>query len=211
MLPTNLRFCQRSYSAGAATSRRAASLSCRLTTIFPSHQLCPTISALFRRPGVTAAPCTLYTRLRDRYFIFGGSLMDSTVPADLLKLRTQLEAWRATRRYARQPIPNEFRQAAADMAGRYSPSLVRRILKLDPWQLNKRTTKKPDRARHKPKTAFFTLPSEPPLLLHGSSATQDLTGCRLQIERPDGARLILTLPSLNLASVNQLCTDFLRL
>jgi hypothetical protein len=64
--------------------------------------------------------------------------MDSTVPADLLKLKTQLEAWRATRRYARQPIPDEFRQAAADMAWRYSPSLVRRILKLDPWQLNKR-------------------------------------------------------------------------
>jgi hypothetical protein len=139
MLPTNLRFCQHSCSAGAATSRRAASLSCRLPTIFPSHQLCPPISALFRRPGVTAAPCTLYTRLRDRYFIFGGSLKDSTVPADLLKLKTQLEAWRATRRYARQPIPDEFRQAAADMAGRYSPSLVRRILKLDPvgYQLQK--------------------------------------------------------------------------
>src|SRR5215813_5083577 len=72
--------------------------------------------------------------------------MDSTVPADLLKLKDRLEAWRATRKYARQPIPDEFRQAAADMAGRYSPSLVRRILKLDPWQLNKRTTKKPDRS-----------------------------------------------------------------
>ena len=59
--------------------------------------------------------------------------MDSTIPADLLKLKTQLEAWRATRKYARQPIPDEFRQAAADMAGRYSPSLVRRILRLDPW------------------------------------------------------------------------------
>jgi hypothetical protein len=35
---------------------------------------------------VTAASCTLYTRLRDRYFTFGGYLMDSTVPADLLKL-----------------------------------------------------------------------------------------------------------------------------
>jgi hypothetical protein len=78
--------------------------------------------------------------------------MDSTVPADLLKLKARLEAWRATRKYARQPIPDEFRQAAADMAGRYSTSLVRRILKLDPLQLNKRTAKKPDRARHKPKT-----------------------------------------------------------
>jgi hypothetical protein len=49
--------------------------------------------------------------------------MDSTVPADLLKLKARLEAWRATRKYARHPIPDEFRQAAAEMAGRYSPSL----------------------------------------------------------------------------------------
>jgi hypothetical protein len=136
--------------------------------------------------------------------------MDLSVPADLLKLKDRLEAWRATRKYARQPIPDEFRQAAADMAGRYSTSLVRRILKLDPWQLNKRKTKKPDRSRHKPKTAFFTLPSETPLLLHGSSATQDLAGCRLQIERPDGARLTLMLPSLDMLSINRLCADFLR-
>jgi hypothetical protein len=96
------------------------------------------------------------------------------------------------------------------MAGRYSTSLVRRILKLDPGQLNKRTTEKPHRARHKPKTAFFTLPSETPLLLPGSSATQNLAGCRLQIERPDGARLTLTLPALDMVSINRLCADFLR-
>jgi hypothetical protein len=136
--------------------------------------------------------------------------MDSTVPADLLKLKDRLESWRTTRKYARQPIPDEFRQAAADMAGRYSTSLVRRILKLDPLQLNKRTAKKPDRARQKPKTAFFTLPSETPLLLPGSSVTQDLAGCRLQIERPDGARLTLMLPSLDMVSINRLCADFLR-
>jgi hypothetical protein len=58
--------------------------------------------------------------------------MDSTIPADLLKLKARLEAWRATRRYARQPIPEEFRQAAAEMTERHSPSLVRRVLKLDP-------------------------------------------------------------------------------
>jgi hypothetical protein len=136
--------------------------------------------------------------------------MNSTVPADLLKLKARLEDWRATRRYARQPIPDEFRQAAADMAGRYSPSLVRRILKLDPWRVNKLTTKKPDRARHKPKTAFFTLPSETALLLPGASAPQDLAGCRLQIERPDGARFTLMLPSLDVVSINRLCADFLR-
>lgn len=69
--------------------------------------------------------------------------MDSTVPADLLKFKNRLEAWRAIRRYARQPIPAEFRHSAAEMAGRYSPSLVRSVLKLDPWRLKKPSTKKP--------------------------------------------------------------------
>ena len=63
--------------------------------------------------------------------------MDSTVPADLVKLKDRLEAWRATRKYTRQPISDEFRQAAAEMARRYPPSLVGRILKLDPSRLKK--------------------------------------------------------------------------
>lgn len=136
--------------------------------------------------------------------------MDSTVPADLLKLKTRLEAWRATRRYARQPIPDEFRQAAAEMAGRYSPSLVRSVLKLDPWRLKKPSTKNPARAHHEPQTAFFSLSPEAALLLPAPSAPQNLTGCRLQIERPDGSRLTLMLPALDLASARQICADFLR-
>jgi hypothetical protein len=136
--------------------------------------------------------------------------MDSTVPADLLKLKTRLEAWRATRRYARQPIPNEFRQAAAEMAGRYSPSLVRGVLKLDPWRLKKPSIKKPSRTHHEPQTAFFSLQPEDALLLPEPSAPQNLTGCRLQIERPDGSRLTLILPTIDLASAKQICADFLR-
>jgi hypothetical protein len=46
--------------------------------------------------------------------------MDSTVPADLLKLKDRLEAWRANRKYARQPIPDEFRKAAAEMTERHA-------------------------------------------------------------------------------------------
>jgi hypothetical protein len=96
------------------------------------------------------------------------------------------------------------------MARRYSPSLVRRILKLDPWRPKKPATKKSNRAHHKPQTAFFTLPSEAALLLPGSSAPQNLPDCRLQIERPDGSRLTLTLPSFDLASLRQICADFFR-
>lgn len=136
--------------------------------------------------------------------------MDSTVPADLLKLQARLETWRANRSYARQPIPNEFRLAAAEMAERYAPSLVRQVLKLDPWRLKKPTAKKAARAHHKPQVAFFPLPPEASLSTPGLSSSQNLTDCRLQIERPDGSRLTLILPSLDLASINRLCADFLR-
>src|SRR5215470_12481769 len=136
--------------------------------------------------------------------------MYSTVPADLLKLKARLEAWRSTRKYARQPIPDEFRQAAAEMAGRYSPSLVRGVLKLDPWRLKKPSTKKSARAHQEPQTAFFSLQPEAALLPPGPSAPQNMTGCRLQIERPDGSRLTLTLPALDLVSINRLCAEFLR-
>jgi anti-sigma factor RsiW len=130
--------------------------------------------------------------------------MDSTIPADLLKLKARLEAWRATRKYARQPIPDEFRQAAAEMTERHPPSLVRRVLKLDPWRTKKPATKKSDRAHHKPQTAFFTLPPEPTLLLPGPSAQHNLPSCHLQIERPDGSRLTLTLSALDLGAARQI-------
>ena len=36
------------------------------------------------------------------------------------------------------------------------------------------------------------------------------TFCRLLVERLEGARLALTLPLLDIASITQLCADFLR-
>jgi len=166
--------------------------------------------SLFRQAGVTVPAFFFYPRLRDRYFIYGGSIMDSTVPADLLELKARFDAWRESRKYEREPIPAELRQAAAEMSRRYLPSLVRRILKLDPWRLNRPATKKPARTRHKPPTAFFTLPPEAAKPELGASAPPSATGCRLQIERPDGSRLTLLLPALDLVSINRLCADFLR-
>jgi hypothetical protein len=46
--------------------------------------------------------------------------------------------------------------------------------------------------------------------IHLCSSAAFAAGCRLLVERPDGARLALTLPSLDLASITQLCADFLR-
>jgi len=136
--------------------------------------------------------------------------MDSTVPADLLKLKTRLEAWRAKRKHTRQPIPAELRQAVVAMAERYSPSLVRRVLQLDPWRLKRLAPQPPARAHHQPPTAFFALPPTALAPETCSSAPPPLSACRLQFERPDGARFTLILPTLELASARQLCADFLR-
>ena len=125
--------------------------------------------------------------------------MDSTVPTDLLKLKARLEDWRSTCRYVRQPIPDEFRQAAAEMARRFSPSLVRCILKLNPGRLKKPETKRSAPVHHKPQTAFFTLPPDAAFPEPRPLATSLTTGCRLLVERPDGACLAVTLPSLDLA------------
>lgn len=137
--------------------------------------------------------------------------MDKTIPADLLELKTRFDDWRANRPYSREPIPADLRQAVIEMSHRYPRALLRRVLKLDPWRLNQSVTKKlAGAAGHKkPQLAFFTLPTDA-ALPEPVSAPQSATHSRLQIERPDGARLTLTLHTLDLASINRLCADFLR-
>src|SRR5438128_5082515 len=127
---------------------------------------------------------------------------DSTIPAELLELKARFEAWRESRQHVREPIPAELRQAASEMTQRYAPSLLRRILKLDPGRLSSPATKKPARTHNKSQTTFFTLPPDAARPEPGSSAQPPATGCRLQLERPDGSRLTLLLPALDLVSIN---------
>jgi hypothetical protein len=138
--------------------------------------------------------------------------MESTIPADLLEIKGRFETWRTNRKYMREPIPDELWNAAADLSRRYPPSLVGRILKLDSSKLKKLLIKRSPRTstRKKPQAAFFQLPTEIALPEIEVPLPQNLTGCRLQIERSDGSRLTLTLPSLDLASISRLFADFLR-
>lgn len=137
--------------------------------------------------------------------------MNSTIPADLLELKARFETWRTNRKFVREPIPDELRQAAAEMTQRYPPSLVGRILKLDPSRLKRPLTKKLARPRKQHAVTFFKLPPEVAVPEIESSASHSLTGCRIQLERPDGSRLTLIIPTLDSATLNSLCRDFLRL
>src|SRR5262249_59752905 len=65
-------------------------------------------------------------------------------------------------KYVRVPIPDELWSAAADLSQHYPPSLVGRVLKLDPSRLKKLLIKRsaPAPVRKKPQAAFFHLPTE---------------------------------------------------
>src|SRR5262245_15703350 len=138
-------------------------------------------------------------------------LMDS-IPADLLELQSRFAHWRATRTYNREPIPEELRSAALKMARRYPPSLVRRVLKLDPSRLKAQPpAKRSPRAtvRKSLPPAFFKLP-DPATFPSQSSISHSTSDCRLVLERPDGSRLILALPAFDASAIKSLCTDFLK-
>lgn len=138
--------------------------------------------------------------------------METTVPAELLELKSRIETWRSTRKYNREPIPDDLRRAVVEITRRYPSGLIRRVLKLDPWRLREPTAKQSERisTRKKTQAVFFKLPAEAAFREPVSALPQRTADCRLQLERPDGSRFILTLPGLDLASTRQLCADFLR-
>jgi hypothetical protein len=137
--------------------------------------------------------------------------METSIPDELLKLKTHLDQWRVTRKHARAPIPDELRSAALEMAGKYPRKLIRRILKLDPWRLGRYQTANQSKRKSPPKlprTAFYELPVD--VLSPKPTAPLPMNGFRIQLERPDGARLTVSLPPSEFSSIHRFCDDFLR-
>lgn len=137
--------------------------------------------------------------------------MDSITP-ELLEMKARLDAWRAQRKHIRQALPTELKNAILDLSPRYSPSILRRVLKIDPWKLKRGLTTAPSSrvsARKKTTTAFFQLPAPTitPTLPPSSRTSSD---CRLQLERPDGTRLCLTLPALDLSILQLFAAELLK-
>lgn len=141
--------------------------------------------------------------------------MNNSLPADLAKLQARFEHWRNTRA-TRSPIPQDLPQAARDLLGPYSISAVCHACRLHPSSLRKSaqtvpTPALPAKATRKPVAstppAFYSLPATVPL---AEPRSPTATECRLVLERPDGARLTLTVPKLDATSLSSLCADFLR-
>jgi hypothetical protein len=61
--------------------------------------------------------------------------MNSTIPAEVLALKSHIDQWRATRSHVRERMPTELRAAIVKLARQFPPALIRRVLKVDPWRL----------------------------------------------------------------------------
>jgi hypothetical protein len=136
--------------------------------------------------------------------------MKSAIPSDLLRLKKRFEAWRKTRA-KRSKTPDHLLKAAADLLDHYSASMVCRVCGINLRTLRRRSSTKASTRRSAPSAPdFFPLSLTPPQPDISSSPQQAQTNCRLLLERPDGARLSISLPSLTEASISTLCSSILR-
>ena len=134
--------------------------------------------------------------------------MNTSLPPDLRKLKAQFESWRRTRE-KRGPIPTRLRKAAIALLDEHAQTTICRVCRIHPRILQEPVEPKPHRKAPAMHPDFFPLPAfaQPP---PAASSAQAHSDCQLLLERPDGARLTLTLPSLDAASLSTLCSNFLR-
>lgn len=65
----------------------------------------------------------------------------TTIPAELLTIKTRFDEWGTGRKFKREPIPNDLRQAVVKISNQISRAQIRKILKVDPWRLMEQKTK----------------------------------------------------------------------
>jgi hypothetical protein len=57
--------------------------------------------------------------------------MDSNFPQDLPDLKNRIDHWRLTRRFVREALPAELREAIIQILSHHPVSLIKKALKLD--------------------------------------------------------------------------------
>jgi len=133
--------------------------------------------------------------------------MTTPLPTDLYNLKCQFESWRKTRT-KRTRTPDHLLKAAADLLDQYPISTICRVCRINPRTLRGRNipSKNTSKIQALPDTDFFPLSLAIP-----QAGTQPTNDCRLLLERPDGARLSIFLPTLNGATISTLCSEFFHL
>ena len=131
------------------------------------------------------------------------------VSDELTEVRAAFEAWRGERR-GRQPIPARLWRAAVGLLDNYQISVVARELRLNPTGLRQRSRSAESGTMT---TRFVEVPSRGgtpvPVGVTTPPKTTDAE-IRLSIERRDGHRLSLVLPTAQGDQVERLWTAFVK-
>jgi hypothetical protein len=133
--------------------------------------------------------------------------MDHNLPHDLLELKARFDAWRRARKSPRAKTPDDLLQAALAMRGRYPARLICSACRISSKTFARASASTASPKKRQSTASFFKLPivSEP-----SSPPSQLKHDCRIQLERPDGSRLTLAISTLDPATLNSLCLNFLR-
>ena len=138
---------------------------------------------------------------------------------DLARTRQAFEAWRANRR-SRTRIPHQLWEKAVSLLAYYPITRVARELHLDPTELRKRrlASSQPLAPDNSSAPNFLEVSASGRSFGIGSTPSSDPSpprlateaAWRLQIERPDGYRLTLAVPSSEWPRIEALYLLFLH-
>lgn len=142
--------------------------------------------------------------------------MSANPQADLQQVKSKFENFRAART-GKERLPENLWAAAVALLDHYPFKTVWRELRIKPDYLRKRAEsakgKLPTQSVQK-KPNFLALTGHELTAIRNASETAALSltqvaACRIAIERCDGSRLTLNLPT-DWSRIEQLCADFLR-
>lgn len=133
--------------------------------------------------------------------------MDHNLPHDLLELKARFDAWRRARKSPRAKTPDDLLQAALAMRDRYPARLICSACRISSNTFARASVSAASPKKRQSTASFFKLPLVSAPSFTPSQLNHD---CRLQLERPDGSRLTLTISTLDPATLNSLCLNFLR-
>lgn len=119
------------------------------------------------------------------------------VPDDLARLAARVSEWRAAHPDRNQPLPAALWQEIAPFRERYPDQRLCRVLHVSTHSLRKHGG--PSRHQPHPRPGsgpcFVPLVSAPEAPVPAASPSLTETVIRLALERPDGARLTVSLPA----------------
>ena len=132
--------------------------------------------------------------------------MDSTFPQDLLDLKIRVDHWRTTRRFIREALPSELRDAITESLTRHPVRLIKKALKLDPYRFRMASPPVSVRPRDHQRIDFVTLP-HPSVPASVEPVRPDL--CQIRIDRRDGSNILITVPPSSVDIIRTICAEFL--